>query len=113
MYIIEYATASEAEEAVKMNGMVVGDRPLTVQNGMMYQATLSSMAAMSAPTAGGAAPAGALGGAMAGLLSGGGLGAAALLGGTTGLPAGDALLAMQQMQQMQELQRIQVGAIGK
>jgi hypothetical protein len=43
MFILEYATIGEAEEAHKMDGMMVGDRALKVQNGVSYQASQSSM----------------------------------------------------------------------
>lgn len=140
MLIIEYATVHEADEAVKMNGMAVGDRSLVVQNGVTYQAAQTSVAAMAAtpptavplptglpaaldPSAAGAALPGMLGlgqgmlpgfGGLSGMAGFPGMPGMAGLGmaglGMAGLAGTDPMAAMQQLQQLQDLQRMQVRA---
>lgn len=41
---MEYATILDADEACKLNGMMVADRALRVQNGIEYQRTQAAMA---------------------------------------------------------------------
>ena len=100
MLVFEYLSAPDADEAVKMAGMTVGERAVVVQNGISYEASASAMVAISSVPSinvGAAAP----GSAEAA--------ADAFPGGLPQLPTivDPVLLQMQQMQQLQQMQQMQ------
>jgi hypothetical protein len=109
MLVLEYETVVDADEAVKMSGMAVGDRSLVVQNGVQYQQSIAPPPALSLPGPPGMLP-GMLGVPLGlpGMMPMGGVGLlpGMMPGMMPGLP--DPLLALQQMQQMQDIQRMQV-----